>query len=81
MHRFPCLQLALDALREGGAAPTIANAANEVAVAAFLDGHIGFMDIPQHIERTLDHLHHTPAPQSLEDVLAIDCAAREKYTK
>lgn len=81
MHRFPCLQLALEALRVGGAAPTIANAANEIAVAAFLDGRIGFMDIPAHIAHTLEHLHHTPAPQSLEDVLAIDCAAREKHTK
>lgn len=52
--RFPCLRLAYDALKLGGAAPLTVNAANEVAVGAFLQGRIRFTDIPIVIERTLD---------------------------
>ncbi|MEO6921181.1 MAG: 1-deoxy-D-xylulose-5-phosphate reductoisomerase [Collimonas sp.] len=56
LQRFPCLKLAYDALRAGGSAATILNAANEVAVQAFLDEKIGFRMIDQLIARTLDSL-------------------------
>ncbi|GIV54177.1 MAG: 1-deoxy-D-xylulose 5-phosphate reductoisomerase [Candidatus Kapaibacterium sp.] len=52
--RFPCLRIALEALRAGGTAPAVVNAANEVAVEAFLTKQITFTDIPRVIERTLD---------------------------
>jgi len=51
--RFPCLQLAYDALTTGGSAPAVLNAANEVAVEAFLDGRIGFRQIDQLIARVM----------------------------
>ncbi len=73
--RFPALQLARAALEVGGAAPAVLNAANEVAVAAFLAREIGFLDIAARVEAVLARL--TPAaPQSLEDVLAVDAEAR-----
>lgn len=53
LERFPCLKLAFEALRSGGDAPAVLNAANEVAVAAFLDGKIGFMGIPELVEQAL----------------------------
>ena len=53
LRRFPCLRLAFDCLRTGGDASAVLNAANEVAVAAFLDGRIAFLQIPQLIERAL----------------------------
>ena len=53
LQRFPCLRLAFDCLRTGGDASAVLNAANEVAVAAFLDGRIAFLQIPQLIERAL----------------------------
>ena len=52
--RFPCLGLAYRALRAGGTLPVVLNAANEVAVEAFLDGKLGFTAIPRVIERTMD---------------------------
>ena len=55
-ERFPCLGLAYQALRARGTAPAILNAANEVAVAAFLDGQISFLAIPRVIEAVLDAL-------------------------
>jgi 1-deoxy-D-xylulose-5-phosphate reductoisomerase len=73
--RFPCLRLAEDAARAGGTAPAILNAANEVAVSAFLDRRIGFTDIAPAIAHALDTL----APQrdsTLEAILAADAAAR-----
>lgn len=51
---FPCLQLAYDALGEGGTMPAVLNAANEVAVDGFLEGRIGFMDIPRVIRKTME---------------------------
>lgn len=74
-ERFRCLQLSYDVLREGGTAPAILNAANEVAVAAFLDGRLSFLDIPKLNEATLSAL---PARSegSLDDVLAADAEAR-----
>ena len=76
--RFPCLALAQLALRSGGAAPTILNAANEVAVEAFLAGQIGFLDIGRTVETTLERTHQTVASAlgSLDDFIALDANAR-----
>lgn len=73
--RFPALRLARQSLQSGGAAPTILNAANEVAVAGFLDGKIGFLDIARVVEETLEHLA-APELHGLEDVFEMDAAAR-----
>jgi 1-deoxy-D-xylulose-5-phosphate reductoisomerase len=73
--RFPCLRLAYEALAAGGRAPTALNAANEVAVARFLEGRIGFMDIAKLIEAVLN-AHSSGPVESLEDVLQADRAAR-----
>jgi 1-deoxy-D-xylulose-5-phosphate reductoisomerase len=75
LERFPALALAKDVLREGGAAPAVLNAANEVAVASFLEGAIGFLDIASISAETLRCC--TPAPPaSIEEVLEIDREAR-----
>jgi 1-deoxy-D-xylulose-5-phosphate reductoisomerase len=74
--RFPALRLAREALRAGGAAPTILNAANEVAVAAFLDRRLGFLGIAELVEAVLDELGARRAA-SLPEVLEADEAARE----
>ena len=73
--RFPCLQLAYEALRAGGTAPAVLNAANEVAVAAFLDRQLPFLGIPRLIEATLKAMPSGPEG-SLADVLAADSEAR-----
>jgi 1-deoxy-D-xylulose-5-phosphate reductoisomerase len=73
--RFPALRLARKALQTGGSAPTILNAANEIAVEAFLDGRIGFLDIPATVEATLAEVP-AAAPAGIEDVLAVDGEAR-----
>jgi 1-deoxy-D-xylulose-5-phosphate reductoisomerase len=73
--RFPCLPLAYAALRAGGTAPAILNAANEVAVASFLDRRLPFPGIPRLIEATLAALP-PGAEGSLDDVLAADTEAR-----
>ena len=52
--RFPALNLAIDSMRSGGLAPTVLNAANEIAVQAFLDRRIGFLDIPRVVAAALD---------------------------
>jgi 1-deoxy-D-xylulose-5-phosphate reductoisomerase len=75
-QRFPALRIARAALADGGTAPTVLNAANEVAVAAFLERRIGFLDIAQAVERTLDALPARPVAD-LEDVVATDLEARE----
>jgi len=74
-ERFPCLALAYRALRAAGTAPAILNAANEVAVAAFLDEKIPFLSIPRIIAEVLDTLPVT-AVASLDDVLGADDQAR-----
>jgi 1-deoxy-D-xylulose-5-phosphate reductoisomerase len=74
-QRFPCLQLAYDALRAGGSSAAVLNAANEVAVAAFLDHRIGYLAIPDTLARVLDRLGGRPAA-SLDDLAAIDAEAR-----
>jgi 1-deoxy-D-xylulose-5-phosphate reductoisomerase len=77
-ERFRCLGLALDAMRLGGMAPTILNAANEVAVGAFLNRRIGFLDIPRVVESTLNESPNANASvDTLDGVLAIDARARE----
>ncbi|QJD93471.1 1-deoxy-D-xylulose-5-phosphate reductoisomerase [Duganella dendranthematis] len=73
--RFPCLALAFDALRAGGTAPALLNAANEVAVQAFLDRKIGFRQIDRVIAQVVDTLPHGAA-HSIDAVLAQDAAAR-----
>ncbi len=77
LDRFPALRLARSAMESGGAAPTILNAANEVAVAAFLAGRIGFLDIAGTVEEALARVD-APAPRSIDDVIDIDRQAREK---
>ncbi|MEJ1971955.1 MAG: hypothetical protein WDM96_05565 [Lacunisphaera sp.] len=78
-RRYPCLRLARDAMRAGGTAPAIFNAANEIAVAAFLDGGIPFLAIPKVVEYTLSSLK-TVEPSSLDEVLAADLTARATAT-
>jgi 1-deoxy-D-xylulose-5-phosphate reductoisomerase len=73
--RFPCLALAFEALEAGGTAPALLNAANEVAVQAFLDGAIGFRDIDRVIARVMIETEHGAA-SSIEAVLAQDALAR-----
>jgi 1-deoxy-D-xylulose-5-phosphate reductoisomerase len=76
-ERFRCLGLAFDCLRMGGLAPTILNAANEIAVDAFLASRIGFLDIPRVVEETLNVADRGNAETSmLEGVLAADARAR-----
>lgn len=73
--RFPCLQLAFDALRTGGTAPAVLNAANEVAVDLFLSEAIAFTDIPRIIERTVAAVA-GPEVTSVDDLKAVDAEAR-----
>lgn len=74
-QRFPCLRLAFEALKREGSAPAILNAANEVAVAAFLAGRIAFLDIPRLIEDVLSRVA-VNAVQQIEDVIRADADAR-----
>jgi 1-deoxy-D-xylulose-5-phosphate reductoisomerase len=76
-ERFPATRLAREAAVAGGAAPAVLNAANEVAVAAFLAGQIAFTDISALVAQTLDR-DLPAAPRSLDDVLAVDAEARAK---
>ncbi len=75
--RFPATRLAREAAQAGGAAPAVLNAANEIAVAAFLAGQIGFTRIAAHAEDMLS-CYAPPAPGSLADVIAVDKEARER---
>lgn len=75
MEAFPCLGLAMGAARTGGTATAILNGANEAAVARFLAGEIGFLDIPRLVERALEQVPVTQAP-TLDDIFAADQAAR-----
>jgi 1-deoxy-D-xylulose-5-phosphate reductoisomerase len=74
-ERFPCLKLARDALEAEGSRPAVLNAANEIAVAAFLDHRIGFLSIAD-VVRTVLERYDPRAPRTIEDVLAIDTEAR-----
>jgi 1-deoxy-D-xylulose-5-phosphate reductoisomerase len=75
--RFPCLDLAYRALAAGGSAPAVLNAANEEAVAAFLEGRVAFTAIPESIMEVLEGRPDSPLTR-LEDVLAADAWARER---
>ncbi|VBB46164.1 1-deoxy-D-xylulose 5-phosphate reductoisomerase [uncultured Desulfatiglans sp.] len=75
MQTFPCLRLAIEAARAGGSLPAVLNGANEIAVEAFLNGRIGFLDIPPVIERTM-HAHHPFPIDTIEQVLEADLWAR-----
>ena len=74
-ERFPCLRLAYEAVTTGGEACIALNAADEVAVAAFLDGHIPFLGIPRTIEGVLQQTS-ARRPSSIQEVLEADLAAR-----
>jgi 1-deoxy-D-xylulose-5-phosphate reductoisomerase len=78
--RFPAMRLAREALDAGGARPAILNAANEIAVQAFLKKRIGFLEIAAIVADTLDR-YDPPAPETLDDVLAIDAGARRIATE
>jgi 1-deoxy-D-xylulose-5-phosphate reductoisomerase len=77
LERFPCLRLAYEAADAGGAHPIALNASDEVAVAAFLEGRISFMDIPRTIEEVLAA---TPSshPVTIAEVLEVDSQSRER---
>lgn len=75
--KFPCLQLAYDALEGGEGLPATLNAANEIAVQAFLEHQIGFLDIPKIIEETMNSFNPVPL-NTIEEVLEIDQWARER---
>jgi 1-deoxy-D-xylulose-5-phosphate reductoisomerase len=77
LETFACLRLALDAGRAGGTAPCVLNAADEVAVAAFLAGRIGFTAIPALIERVLLAMP-SVQPTHFEDLFAVDAEARRR---
>jgi len=75
--RFPATRLAREAAHAGGAVPAVLNAANEIAVAAFLGGKLAFTGIAAQVEEILDRFA-PPAPRSLADVLAVDAEARAR---
>jgi len=76
LERFPCLRLCYQAIKTGGSASIVLNAANEVAVAAFLEEKIGFTDIADLIETTLDKAGITQDVSSLDNILEADAMAR-----
>jgi 1-deoxy-D-xylulose-5-phosphate reductoisomerase len=77
LEKFPCLGLAFEACRRGGTLPAVLNAANEVAVHAFLEGRVAFTAIARIVQRTMEACHPMDHP-GLEDILAADRWAREK---
>ena len=79
-ERFPCLALAFRALRDGGNAAAVLNAANEVAVAAFLEGRLSFLGIPGVIAATMDAVPVAAIPD-LPSILAVDAQARAVATE
>lgn len=78
-NRFRCLKLAYEAGKEGGSSPTVLNAANEVAVEAFLQGNITFLQIENYVEQALNN-HHTIMNPSLSEIESIDLQTR-KYVQ
>ena len=76
LARFPALRLAREALQEAGSAPVVLNAANEVAVASFLEGRVRFLDIPRLVETALGE-NGRAAPRSIEEVFEIDRDVRQ----
>ncbi|GMM94011.1 1-deoxy-D-xylulose-5-phosphate reductoisomerase [Qipengyuania sp. MTN3-11] len=79
--RFPATRLAREALKAGGAAPAVLNAANEIAVAAFLARQIPFSRIAAMVAETLARGNMPPAPRSLEEVLQVDAATRARASE
>jgi len=77
LERFPCLRLAYEALKIGGTMPAVLNAANEIAVQAFLDDKIRLSDIPRIIEAVMNE-HETKPASDLEAILESDSAARAR---
>ena len=78
-QRFPALRLAREALKTGGAAATVLNAANEIAVETFLSGRVGFLDIALVVEETMNNFQHERL-SSLDDVFYLDDEARRTAT-
>jgi 1-deoxy-D-xylulose-5-phosphate reductoisomerase len=78
--RFPALELAYEALAAGGAMPAVLNAANEVAVAAFLEKRIGFREIHRIIAKTME-AHSASHPDSVQETLEVDRWARERASR
>ncbi len=78
-ENFPAMQVCREAIRRGGAYPAAVNAANEVAVAAFLKGELSFLDITRQVSKVLDL--ELPAPQSVQDILATDAAIRQQFAR
>lgn len=76
LQTFRNLQLAYDALSTGGSAPCVLNAANEIAVAAFLDGNVGFLEMSDVVEHALNTVEHVAQPD-IEALFALDAAARK----
>ncbi len=76
---FPCLGLAYRAIEMGGDMPCIMNAANEIAVSAFLEGKISFVDIPKYIELAMKSVEHSKSP-TLDSLIETDAATREFVT-
>ena len=74
---FKCIDLAYRSLAEGGTSPVVLNGANEELIAMFLEGEIGFLDIPNTIERVMDD-HKLFVPSSIDEILAVDIEARAK---
>ena len=78
LKRFPQLAYAYEALAAGGTASIVLNAANEIAVQAFLDERITFTGIAEVCRRTMDALVDSKAPASVEEILSVDACARAK---
>ncbi len=76
LEKFPCLAMAIEAMKTGGNLPCVMNAADEVAVYAFLDGKLNFLDIPKIVEKSMERYHHIADP-TLEEILATDKETRE----
>ncbi len=76
LERFPCLRLAYTALQEGGTLPAVMNAANEIAVEAFLQNKLGFLGIPQVIEQVMEQ-HHKEELSTIDRVLQADLWGRQ----
>ena len=76
-NRFPMLRLAKQVMHAGGVAPAIYNAANEIAVSAFLEGRVPFLAIPKIVDQTLQNISNFE-PMALADVLAVDAETRHK---
>ena len=79
-ERYPAVELARDALRQGGGMPAVVNAANEIAVAAFLQGKISFPEIVSVVSETASTTGGVPAPSTLEEAEEIDQTARRRAT-